>query len=784
MRIKSIKLTWFRGAADTISLDTTVKSMVVYGENGSGKSSFVDAVEFILNNGKIGHLSHEYSGRHQEKGIINTKTPKNRKTELRIEFEDGSELTTEIKRTGTFKSSGAETAAMATWDYRRTVLRQDEVAAFIASTKGVKYSALLPLLGLSRMEIAAENLHRLAKTIEQQYSVKSIRDRLKELEAKRDKAFLSLTDDQILDRIQTIHATYCRNSLTTDPVARCDETRQSIHDRISAFSDDQKKHLILKEVASLDFKDQLAEVRSANSRIAGGAEPHLRERLEVIQSALPFAAKLGEEKQVDCPACGQSITVELFSAHLKDESIRLKAMIDAINSRKQGIGALCDRLKLMKSYLDRSEIRPWLDSSASAELGKSLQYIEKVNFDRMRAECTEDDLKLAEELLLPITAAAARASRDAPPEMDQLSTDLKTVEVAREVIEGIGLASLAERADGLVSFIELVEEGVREEIRQRSETIIKEISADIQRMWVTLHPGEAIEDVELYVPADTDKAIDIKLKFHGVEQDSPRLTLSEGYRNSLGLSIFLAMAKREEHSDRPLFLDDVVVSLDRNHRGLIADLLQKEFGGRQVFIFTHDREWYTELRRQLDASNWVFKALMPFEQPDIGIRWSAKTWTFDDARALLKDHPDSAGNTARKIMDLNLALLAERLKLRLPYLHLDRNDHRVASEFMLRLISDGQKCFQRKGAKDYEPHKEAIEALRRVDKLLGSWGNRASHSFDVVRPEAEKLIAECETALELFDCPNCKKAVYRLPDETAEILQCSCGNLRWRYGKA
>ncbi|MDO8700505.1 MAG: AAA family ATPase, partial [Deltaproteobacteria bacterium] len=62
MRIKSIELEWFRGAADPVTIEPDCKSLVVYGANGSGKSSFVDAVEYVLNDGKIGHLSHEYSG--------------------------------------------------------------------------------------------------------------------------------------------------------------------------------------------------------------------------------------------------------------------------------------------------------------------------------------------------------------------------------------------------------------------------------------------------------------------------------------------------------------------------------------------------------------------------------------------------------------------------------------------------------------------------------------------------------------------------------------------------
>ena len=75
-----------------------------------------------------------------------------------------------------------------------------------------------------------------------------------------------------------------------------------------------------------------------------------------------------------------------------------------------------------------------------------------------------------------------------------------------------------------------------------------------------------------------------------------------------------------------------MVSFDRNHRGMIVQLLQDEFSERQVIIFTHDRDWYTELRYQLDAKDWRFRGLLPFETPDIGIPWSGRATGFDDAR--------------------------------------------------------------------------------------------------------------------------------------------------------
>ena len=178
------------------------------------------------------------------------------------------------------------------------------------------------------------------------------------------------------------------------------------------------------------------------------------------------------------------------------------------------------------------------------------------------------------------------------------------------------LQSELDNCNTLVELLTSLEKEVRSEIRRQSQMVIDSISKDIGSMWATLHPGEKIENVRLSVPQDQDKAIDVILKFYGKDQDSPRLTLSEGYRNSLGLCIFLAMAKQVVDKERPLFLDDVVVSLDRDHRGMIRRLLEEEFSDRQVIIFTHDKEWYTELRYQLgNNNNWIFKRLLPYDTP-------------------------------------------------------------------------------------------------------------------------------------------------------------------------
>ena len=62
-------------------------------------------------------------------------------------------------------------------------------------------------------------------------------------------------------------------------------------------------------------------------------------------------------------------------------------------------------------------------------------------------------------------------------------------------------------------------------------------------------------------------------------------------------------------------------------------------------------------------------------------------------------------------MDQELPQIAEHLKTRMPFLRSERNDLRMAHEFLTRLIADGKKCFQKRSGSQYVAHSEAIEAV-------------------------------------------------------------------------
>lgn len=614
MRIKDIAMSWFRGASSSVSLKLDGKSMVVYGPNGSGKSSFVDAIEFILNDGKINHLAHEYSGRRQEKGVLNTHIPGGQAARVTVTFLDNSQFKIEWQKTGAYKPSGDDAAAIRAWEYRRTILRQDEVAQFISGTKGDKYSALLPLLGLHSLEVTAENLRQLAKSVEDQSGLKGLKGELSLIQTKRRETFQEDSDMEIGAKIDDLYARYCADNLSeVDSQDKLKVLKPAIASRIAAASADDRRYVALRDISTVTLAKAVEDVRIANGHLAGTVDPVIAEKLELLTSSGLLVQKLNGGGQVDCPVCGRSIEVVRLQEHVAAERTRLQGLIDSFETRKKAIAVLSNLVSSLQMNARKPDVNSWKDDLAQGPFGANIAFLDGFYPDALRITCDEVVLKEIEKNLIPVIKAAVEAAKNAPPDAQQLSIDKMIAEVGADVIGAVPKVTAVKTAESLIEYINDLEQAVREEIRSRTETAITSLSTDVREMWATLHPGEAIEDVRLYLPNDADKAIDVGLKFHGVDQDSPRLTLSEGYRNSLGLCIFLAMAKQDADNDRPIFLDDIIVSLDRNHRGMVAELLKKEFSGRQIIIMTHDRDWYAELRQQLDQAAWRFHTLLPYE---------------------------------------------------------------------------------------------------------------------------------------------------------------------------
>jgi DNA repair exonuclease SbcCD ATPase subunit len=782
MRLNSIELAWFRGAADPIKLDLSGRSCVVFGKNGAGKSAFVDAVEFVLKDGKLQQLAHEYSGRNQEKGLPNTKRPEGKKTQIQIAFKNGEVLEAGIKTNNLPEMSGANGVDMPSWDYGRTVLRQTDVTAFIEEAKGRKYSALLPLLGLHEFEVAAENLHQLHRELEKQANVQFKKGQLLTLTQKRKKVFGDADEKVIADEIAETYKAECPKDTAKEVLKQCDEIIASLDAKFASLSDLHHRHNVFKGIAEADVAGGVSAVRTASAKLAESSETLIAERLAVLDAAAGFRDGLTTEEQVDCPACGTTVPTEEFAAHIVSEQERLSALTTSFEERKSAMGSLASSIRKVKDGLKSPLLKEWVEEGKKGKLKQHLEWIESCNPDNFREKADEAKLKEAEDSCQPLIKAAAAESAQEPEEVTALNAAKERADTAKQVFASVSLRAEIANAEKVLDFVEALEASVRKQIRERSQKAIDGISGDIKTIWNVLHPAKAITDVKLYLP-DGDKAIDIGLTFYGTEQASPRLTLSEGYRHCLGLCIFFALAKSEAKADRPIILDDVVISLDKEHRGMVFNVLKDLFPDRQIIVFTHDRDWFTDLRQQLDGALWSFKALLPYEKPELGIRWATEPpGSFEEAEAKVPADPRGAANFARSIMDARMPMIAEKLKVRMPYLRGEHNDRRGGHVLLSQIAGDGKKCFQKKVSGTPQPFTDGVKALEDADKLLVTWANRASHD-DIETAEAKQLIDTCKKALAHLTCTTCGKDVWFSEAASPEWVQCTCGDIRWRYGK-
>lgn len=775
MPLNEITLEWFRGAAHAVSLQTRGKCVVVYGPNGSGKTSFVDGIEYLISGGKIRHLAHEYSGRRLEKAILNSHSDVSLAS-VALKLDDTT-VKAVIARDGRMKSEG--NSALDGWDLRRTVLRQDELAQFVASNKAEKYSALLPLLGLSDIEVVAQNIRGVARKVRELAQLEHSQGQVHEIRSRISEAFGSTEITALRDAIQDLFASYFPSALKPTTLGGALRLLKEENERrVAELDSDSACLLQLKAACDANLSSVLSRALIANEKLAQHTEPMLTERLSILRSCLKVTDAECDVADIACPCCGTSMPRAIFRLHVSDELRRLEHVSSLIDNRRSVYKELASALTQFKNAIGHHCVTSWREHPDQSEFTREIANV--FEFDQHRLLDELDPPSLA-PLVNGVPTLCSRVEKEAAratPSAQLLLKEHRQIEAASRFSELRKLQERIDRVAPLLHFLNELEREVRREINSRTDSVISDLSSDIQRIWLKLHPGEPIEDIRLLLGNDDAKSVDVALKFFDKPQESPRLTLSEGHRNSLGLAVFLAFAKHGSAS-APLVLDDIVTSFDREHRCFVADVILSEFQDRQIILFTHDDQWFTELRYRLPANRWLFKCLRSWQSPTIGISWDTSAQAFDAARALLAHDASAAANKARGLMDVHMAIIAELLELPVPHVRGAKNDLRNALDLLRRFQSRANDKLRRRGSGgSYLKWTAPIDAAKAAADILVPWGNSASHGRRVSVAEAEILINHCESAISALTCIECQTPIWHAVVE-GKHQRCDCDGLRW-----
>ena len=90
-----------------------------------------------------------------------------------------------------------------------------------------------------------------------------------------------------------------------------------------------------------------------------------------------------------------------------------------------------------------------------------------------------------------------------------------------------------------------------------------------------------------------------EVDFLGRGGHPPQALHSEGHQDSMGVCLFLALNEELAMPRLELvILDDVIMSVDVDHRKDVCGLLKDKFPDRQFIITTHDKTWSQQLKQE------------------------------------------------------------------------------------------------------------------------------------------------------------------------------------------
>lgn len=161
-------------------------------------------------------------------------------------------------------------------------------------------------------------------------------------------------------------------------------------------------------------------------------------------------------------------------------------------------------------------------------------------------------------------------------------------------------------------------------IREKVQSLLDTLQAPMNDIYKEIQ-GDKAKPVRLELPGEDDTnqqrmqlVIDFAANRQGV---APGGYLSDSQIHSVALALRLAAIKKFNGAAPVIALDDVVTSYDADHRRAIGAMLAKMFTDCQIILVTHDERFFNHLKDQLAANDWQFTRIIGLD-PAFGPRFA------------------------------------------------------------------------------------------------------------------------------------------------------------------
>ena len=801
LKIRRLGVHGFRGILRETELDLTKRnrSLVLIGDNGTGKSSFVDAVEWLLT-GRIEHLASEGCGvlayRHRL-----LKDDEDARVELVTSDQTISgNRTLDGKRRSKFDVEDGPLANFADQARGDTViLRYSQMRDFVDKTKTEKLKYLAEILGMGALSQLRDELLKTHNSLRRDQGYKYLISQIKDYERRLSKAVKPsvFTKENTLELAEKLRQTLGGRVEITDLAS----LQRSTDELLARSQRDARTRQIMALRQNLDdlkpLVDSDAFIRGIK-KLSQDVSALCADKEAVDQVVLAELYESGqkaiERKAGDsrlCPLCGQKVDRRELLDHL---CINLKA-IEQIRTRLDALGSarndVVGMVRKWQSWLNTVRVvtakvaLPEGDnlSQATDKLVETIENWEKElrSPDPLQPVPLPTDEELgvivawtsAQESVITAIHGQLRklegtteqqAYYDTLERLDRLTSDFLAWLRAREQkkifdqqIETIGtIHALCEQTE-----------------REVLEEVLDAVSADVNKYYLKLHPGEGFDQIRLW--PTRARGVEFEFTFHGEKISPPGQLMSESHLNTLGICLFLSSARHFNRYTRFLVLDDIINSVDAAHRTPLARLLRDEFSDFQLVLLTHDRMWFDILRRT--APRWMTREIGGWSYED-GLWFRDRPGDLEDEARQYLDQGDipAAGNKARRWLERVLKERCYDLEVTVPFRHNDRNEERMPGELLPAMRKTIEKT------QIYSANSTLFQDLE-ASTFIGS---RLSH--DNVYQSAPPQVTDVDLFLQdvrrlddLFLCPDCSSYIaFKHTPDSARRKRCKCGKLELR----
>lgn len=743
MKLNNLQISSFRGATKpvTITFDKSKKITMIFAENGNGKSTIADALICLLTNGK---------GSLDDKSSIDPQFIKSldaSEAKITLNTDDNS-------FTATLSGTSKDFVKVPTDGLPEIrSLRRTQVVDLLNLMPSKRYEKLSNYIDVSGVYKSEEELRKLC------------RDTNNELET---------TVTVLSNAKDTLEQAWIKEEKPSGDMlvwAKAESEKD--------LSKDKKDLITLQSLShqwrSIQYKYD--EIKQSISTVKASKKTY-QTALETLQKLQKESAKnnaslltlLQQAKQYisaqpvinTCPVCSSSIEKNEVVTSLEKQIASMNALGKAIKAvedakkmhdrniaiQKKTVENFSGLLIVYKNSISHykvkvPEITPFVDG-----IGKDI----KENYT-----CYDTNLEALESLAKRILVAETKKSKS----IDQyniIKTQFNSITLNSKKIDKLSKLSKAEeKALAIV-------ENIRKEYYDAE---LLSISGEVEKMYQYLHTDEGLGGIKLFLNPKYKTSLELQAKFHSVEDITPQSVYSESHLDTLGICIFMALAKKYSDGSTLLVLDDVVMSVDENHLDSFIDLLHTEaphFG--QIIVTTHYRPWRDRYRNnRAPSGNVHFLELRKWSKEN-GIRVFNSKIVLDELKQMLEVednfHRENISGASGRFLENILDYLTLKFSSRLP--RKIKNDFQLhelltgLSKELLKVfrvehytIDENGKYTVLNNSVDLNPIIEKLKQLKAIRNQVG-----AHFNFDGSLVSDEDIIEFGKTTLEfagLLICP-------------------------------